>query len=372
MKKDSTAENAARFVVNLWRYRTSNRIRAIVEDTIDILYKETKPLIIKAINESHFILSIPPGCNFKTFKDKLDYFSDALGYDVYVEKKGCSIHMKVLTEPIQTMYPFDFDYENAKGFLPFPVGYSAKGLLIRDLARFPFMLVGGVPDAGKSNFIHVILTSLLVSRANCYITVFDFKKTEYSMYMRDHGLLVTDESKANEVLYKMNEELDRRNQWLSEIGEVKIHGLEGQPPFLFFAVDELTELQNKDSQLLLNRVLRLGRNSGFTGVLGTQKPSAKTFRDGTFTETRSLCDARMCFRVKSGEDSKMILNNANGVNIPAIRGRGIFQWDDEIEVQTLFMDPKKIMSLVPNKRERVIIFDSNENDQPQKMLRPRQ
>lgn len=370
----------------------SNKIPAAIEDVINILWdkKDLKPLIIKKeFNKEKdkwiFTIHLPPGITYREFHNAQEYFQDASKRPILIQNKSGVAVMQILNEPLKkgTEYTFTFNPEDyPKMYLPIVLGYSVTGLVVKDMGEFLYMLIGGIPKGGKSTSIHVILTSLLLSRSSsCYPIVIDFKKAEYAPYMKNNkrGLLVTDEIESYEVLQMLNSEVDKRNKLLSSKGKVKIHNLHPdiRPPFIVLIIDELTELQNKKSQELLNRLARLGRSPGFCLILATQRPSAKAFRDGTFTETRSLCDARLCFRVKSGEDSKMVLNNTNGANLPAIPGRCIFQWDDELEIQVPFLDPEKDVEQILNSggnvyHEYTNIFNQQHQEPSRKMLPARQ
>lgn len=390
---------------NLWRRRDnvylptlkgqkliikSNKIPATVEDVINILWQNEnlKPLIHKKeFNKEkgkwNFVIHLPPGISFREFSNSEEYFKDATRRPTLIENKGGVPVLQILNEPLKhgKDYKFTFNPQDyPKMYLPIVLGYSVNGLLVKDFGEFLYLLIGGIPKGGKSTLIHVILTSLLLSRNdNCFIVVIDFKKAEYAPYMQKRGLLVTDELATHNVLQQLNNELDKRNTFLASRNKVKIHNLHSnqRPPFIVVVVDELTELQNKKSQELLNRLARLGRSPGFCLILATQRPSAKAFRDGTFTETRALCDARLCFRVKSGRDSEMILNNPKGFTIPAIPGRGIFQWDSELEIQVPFIDPEKDVEQILQDGgvfpiERTNIFHQSNQEPPSKMLNARQ
>lgn len=403
MKKNSNEDfrELTQTIHNLWRRRgdlyigskriiKSNKVPAAIEDVINIVWntKELKPLITKREfnkdkNKWIFIIHLPAGITYREFFNAKEYFQDATKCPILIQNKSGVAIIQVLNEPLKkgTEYKFEFNPEDySKMYLPIILGYSVTGLVVKDLGEFLYMLIGGIPKGGKSTAIHVIITSLLLARSNtCFPVVIDFKKAEYAPYIKEYGLLITDEYEAYNILELLNKEIDKRNILLSNQGKVKIHNLSSnqRPPFIVLIIDELTELQNKNSQELLNRIARLGRAPGFCLILATQRPSAKAFKDGSFTETRSLCDARLCFRVKSGRDSEMILNNTNGAYLPSIPGRGIFQWDDELEIQVPFLDPEKDVKTIlekgdVRKNEHTNIFNQQNTEPSQKMLPPRQ
>lgn len=350
--------------------QNKNRIPNIVQDTMANLWRnnELKPLIVKTFrnagnNHFTFIIHLPFGVvSFEDFAEKENYFRDATGCEIIISRRNNSFILEAFAEKIGTFYPYSFyaaDYPNMR--LPIPVGYSAKGLVVRDLAEMYSLLIGGIPRSGKSNMLHVIIASL-IQNENCIIVGLDYKESEYAIYLQDFGLLATNTQESLILLSKLNQELDRRKK-LVRGKYVKIHDMPAnqRPPFIVVFADEVTEIQDKNVQYMLNTLPRIGAAFGFITIVATQKPSAKTFRSGNFTELRSLMDGRMCFNVRSAEDSKMILNNTSGVRLPSVKGRCIFQWDAEIEVQTMYLNPKDIKKGVAN-----IV-----PQQPQTLLPPR-
>lgn len=357
-----------------------NKIPNIVKYVIDNLWSdyELKPLIVKVERNKEntefvFVIHLPPGViSYRDFKEKETYFKDAINGEVIINRRGNSFTLEVFSKRLESNYPYRFNYgEYGDMLLPIPIGYSTKELIVKDLARMYSILIGGIPRSGKSNMIHNIITSLLLARNDsCIVVGIDYKESEYAMYLNKYGILATNDDEAMFVLQKLNHELDRRKK-LIRGKYVKIHDMPTtiRPPFIIVFADEVTEIQNKDIQYLLNRIPRLGGGFGFITIIATQKPSSKTFRSGNFTELRSLMDARICFNVRSGDDSQMILNNTRGLDLPKIQGRCIFQWDVEAEVQTMYVKLEKINNLleeggVYGRREVVL-------EQPKKMLPPR-
>jgi len=194
------------------------------------------------------------------------------------------------------------------------------------------------------------------------------------MYLNNRGILATNDNEARILLSKLNDELDKRKK-LIRGKYVKIHDMpeKKRPPFIILFADEVTEIQDKNIQYMLNRIPRLGGGFGFITIIATQKPSSKTFRSGCFTELRSLMDCRICFNVRSKDDSIMILNNSQGVTLPNIRGRCIFQYgyDDNMEIQTMYIKPERIKKLLSNNGGDNYFSQDQEDKQPTNMLLPR-
>ena len=61
--------------------------------------------------------------------------------------------------------------------------------------------------------------------------------------------------------------------------------------------------------------------------------------------------ATMAFKTRSETNSHILLGDKNGAaaNLPPIKGRAIFQWQDEIEVQAPFIEPAAAAALLREK-----------------------
>ncbi|WP_028308760.1 FtsK/SpoIIIE domain-containing protein [Desulfitibacter alkalitolerans] len=365
-KDDNALKETIELVQSLWLHRPGNEVHAAVQETINALYRDLKPLIIKKIktdNQWTFLIRLPPGRAFSEFKGKHEYFQDAAGGAVQIEKEGKVIKMQISTEELRPNYPYSWQHEDySKMFLPVPFGHSAAGLIVRDLAEAPNLIVAGHPGAGKSNFLHVLAVSLLLSRM-VYLAIIDLKKLEFS-YLKGHSLVVTDLEKGRALLMSINKEIDKRLGILEAAGVVKIQEYEENMPFIVLIIDELAEMQDEDCQEALNRIVRLGRAAGVCVVPATQRPSSTMYKK--FGDSKAMFAATMCFHVRDELNSRIVLDNGKGALIPNIPGRAVYQWEREIEVQSMYLPIKKARKLINNVRQ----VEWNV-DQSQKRLPPR-
>ena len=374
MAKENAVEEVVGQLKSIWLHRKGNEVRAAVQDVIDAIWRDMKPLIVKKIkitDEAYkFIISLPPGIGYKDFESKKQLFADALGGAVQVEKRGKVIIMQASTTEIRTNYPYAFNPALFKGYLPVHFGFSSIGEVVKDLAEMPNLISAGHPGAGKSNFLHGLIMGLLLNKETpTQIVVFDFKRLEYS-YLRDHVLLVTQEEEAIKVFTAINKHLDERLTILESKSCVKIQEYldqGGLMPFLVIVIDELAEMHDEESQTALNRILRLGRAAGICVVCATQRPSSTMMK--AFGDSKAMFSGTQCFHVRDGINSRMLLDNESASLIPSIPGRGIFQWDVEMETQTMYLPVKKARELLRgiDKIEVMIRVD----DKSQKVLSPR-
>lgn len=353
MKEQSPLEEVRDGLKYVWVHRKGMEAYAGIYDAIQALYTGSlKPLIVRKFKKDsawEFHINLPAGLPYSEFKRKEQIFADAVGGTVQIEKSGKLITMTVSTNEIRREYTYSFNPADHKGYLPVHFGHSAIGEIVRDLSQMPNLLIAGHPGAGKSNFIHGTIMGLLQNeKYPTQVVVFDFKRLDYS-YLKDHVLLVTEIEFARTVFQALNRELNKRLDILEKAGCVKIQDYLDQGnsmPFLAVFVDELAEMQDEECQISLNRILRLGRAPGLDVICSTQRPSSTMFK--AFGDSKAMFSGTMCFKVRDEVNSRMLLDNDRAALIPAIPGRAIYQWDTELEVQTMNLPIKKARKLLAN------------------------
>ena len=345
-------QEAVESAKSLWRHRKGMEIPAAIQDTIDALFADRKPLLVNISRDEGWLLTfaLPPGRSYAEFKKLEPYFADASGCAVQIYKERKAVRVKVMTEDLGTSYPYKWDYAPYKEMaLPFPVGYSPLGLLVRDFAEIVNLLVTGHPGSGKSAWLHMLITSLLLSR-NVYVCIIDRKKLEYQ-YLKDHALVVTSNKEATALLKALTREMDRRlkvlagyNNFYTKLQEIP--GYEATMPFVVLVIDEMAELEGYEAQELLNRYVRLGRSPGMLCVGATQRPSATMFESTSWSDSKAMFPGTLCFHVRDEINSRICLGNDRAAHIPNVPGRGIFQFDVELEVQGMYLPPSQAIKLL--------------------------
>jgi S-DNA-T family DNA segregation ATPase FtsK/SpoIIIE len=347
----------------------ADKIRAAIHDVIQAHYKnyDLKPLILKWEKSKDkkqytFVINLPPYLSYKEFLQKEVYFAEQTGGAVFMERKGKTVTMKILTEELRPIYHFSLDPEkdNYSSYdLPLILGQSAAGLVVVDLAEMPHLLIAGNTGNGKSNFIHCLLANLLLLR-DVRPVIIDLKRVEFS-YLKKMGLaMVAAEPKdALKVLLAINKEMDRRLKLLEDAGVQKVQDYPQEMAFILLVIDELNELQDKESQKALNRLLRLGRSTGICICCATQRPSATLCQN--FSDSKALFGGTVCFRVRDSVNSQIVLDNDKAAYLPDIKGRAIFQGKKEIEIQTFYLPVKKAKKLLKEIDLKEGVFDFGES-----------
>ena len=384
----SKAENnalgeALAMIKGLWLHRKGNEAPAAVQDTIEALWskEKLKPLIVEKTRQESgwfFVMHLPPGVSYREFKQKENYFQDATGGAIHISKRGKAVYMEVMTDELQTLYPFkEWDPDKHKEmYLPLPIGISPSGPITLDLVKLPHIFTAGETNYGKSNLLHVFANALLLNRS-VYLVMLDFKLAEFG-YLDDYALLVNDIPTARIVLQVLNRELDKR---LRQLKAAKVRKIQkylekgGEMPFIVLMIDELAEMQDKECQGYVERLARLGRAIGINIIAATQRPSSTLY--DKFGDIKALFPCRICFMVADIVNSNMILDSDRAALLPATEGRAIYKWGiDMREVQTYLIDPdEEAPALLAEKFkecERVVsvINDIKQIEQP-KRLPPR-
>jgi hypothetical protein len=304
-----------------------------------------------------FVINLPAGLTFEKFKSLEQTFADALGEDgtCQIEQKGRAIHMTVSNVDHKRMYDYEFDPEPylKKGMLlPFPIGYSIKGLIVKDLSQILTCLLVGMMGSGKSNIEHVMIYALLsmnkIAQPPYVIpVVLDPKLGEFS-YFEQYGALWGQRIEHIEKLLKwVNDENDRRAPIINKTGSrnfVEFLQSGNKLPFIVVFCDEIGELsQSKEAVRLFNRLLHQGRSQGIITVGAIQRPSAVSLGStNIFSEIKAMCDCNIVYRVRDVVNSQMVLDNPKAAFLPKKSpGRCIFSWDEEIECQSMYF-PSKI------------------------------
>lgn len=224
--------------------------------------------------------------------------------------------------------------------LPLFLGKDAAGTaLVLDLASMPHMLIAGTTGSGKSVCLNAIILSLLMTKRPDHVKMIliDPKMVEMSQYKEVPHLmcpLVTDMAKAEKILEWAVTQMDERYEWLSEARVRNIAGYNAlgadelferlKPateaekamiptfmPYIVIVIDELADLMMTAAKEVEHHLSRLAQKSRAVGVhiiVATQRPEVKVVTG----LIKSNLPARVCFRVASRMDSRIVLDQNGG------------------------------------------------------------
>jgi S-DNA-T family DNA segregation ATPase FtsK/SpoIIIE len=253
------------------------------------------------------------------------------------------------------------------GELVFAVGMGRLGPMWADLALLPHLLIGGLTGAGKSVFVRQLVTQLVLANPPERLRVgfIDLKGgMELNLFARlPHRLrpVLREWQECASLLEYLNGELDARQAAFDGAGVVSLAEWNQRHsgaalPYLLLVVDEMAELTavesadrtekaTRQAQLgLLVRLCRLGRAAGIHVVCATQRPDA----DAVPGQLKANLPATMAFRVRDPVNSRVLLGDGNpqAASLPVIPGRGIWQSDVQVELQTPWLDRGEAAALL--------------------------
>ena len=261
---------------------------------------------------------------------------------------------------LRTMLESDA-FRNSDAALPLIMGEDIGGApFVTDLAKMPHLLVAGTTGSGKSVGVNAMILSLMykLPPEQCRFIMIDPKMLELSVYDESPHLLapvVTEPKKAVVALkwtvremedrYRKMSELKVRNmagfnEKLAEIrasGEIPTKTVmtgynkeTGEPeyettelafepmPYIVVIIDEMADLMmvaGKEVEGSVQRLAQMARAAGIHVIMATQRPSTDVIT-GTI---KANFPARVCFRVGSKIDSRVIIGDQGG---EALLGNG--------------------------------------------------
>ncbi|MEW5805421.1 MAG: DNA translocase FtsK [Patescibacteria group bacterium] len=246
--------------------------------------------------------------------------------------------------------------------LLFPLGRDVMGApVLTDVSKLPHLLIAGATGAGKSIFIHSILTSLVYRNPpdSLRFILIDPKRVELSAYEDIPYLLcpvITQGKKAILALKWAITEMERRYDLLLEekardilsynqkIGKNKEKAL----PYILIFIDELADLMSvygKELEAIIIRLSQMARATGIHLIVSTQRPSVEVITG----LIKANITARIAFQVASQVDSRTILDAAGAEKL---LGRG-----DLLFISAETSKPKRIQASYISEKEVERVVD---------------
>ncbi len=227
----------------------------------------------------------------------------------------------------------------SKMALPMFLGKDASGEpLIADLATMPHLLIAGTTGSGKSVCMNTVIMSFLYTKkpSELKLVLVDPKMVEMSQFKDIPHLMcpvVTEMSKAAAILEWAVNKMEERYALLAEAGcrdiaaynamswdelkeafqcesEEEAARIPRKLPYMVFIIDELADLMmtNKEVEQAIVRIAQKARAVGMHLILATQRPQANVVTG----LIKSNLPARICFKVASGMDSRIVLDQKGG------------------------------------------------------------
>ncbi len=257
--------------------------------------------------------------------------------------------------------------------LPLFLGKDASGAcLVTDLTKMPHVLIAGTTGSGKSVCINSIIVSLMMTKRpdEVKMILVDPKMVEMSQFKDVPHLMcpiVTDPARAEKILEWAVTKMDERYEILAEarvraiaeynnLGKDELYrrlqpasdeeraAINIQLPYIVIVIDELADLMMTSAKEVEHHLSRLAQKSRAVGIhiiVATQRPEAKVVTG----LIKSNLPSRICFRVASRMDSRIVLDQNGGevlmgqgdmLFLPPgshklLRAQGTFLEDNEVQ-----------------------------------------
>jgi S-DNA-T family DNA segregation ATPase FtsK/SpoIIIE len=224
--------------------------------------------------------------------------------------------------------------------LPLLLGKDAGGTpLVGDLTTMPHLLIAGTTGSGKSVCLNAIILSVLMTQRpdRVKLILIDPKMVELNQFKDVPHLMcpiVTDMIQGEKILEWAVTKMDERYELLAEARVRNIRGYNElgaeelydrlKPaseeeksripvflPYIVILMDELADLMMTSAKEVEHHLSRLAQKSRAVGVhiiVATQRPEVKVVTG----LIKSNLPCRICFRVASRMDSRIVLDQNGG------------------------------------------------------------
>ena len=266
--------------------------------------------------------------------------------------------------------------------LPLYLGKDAGGAaLVGDLTKMPHLLIAGTTGSGKSVCLNSIILSLLMTKRPDHVKMIlvDPKLVELNQFKAVPHLMcpiVTDMARAEKILEWAVTKMDERYELLSEtgvknisaynaLGEEEIYRrlapasedekerINVHVPYVVIIIDELADLMMTSAKEVEHHLSRLAQKSRAVGIhiiVATQRPEAKVVTG----LIKSNLPSRICFRVASRMDSRIVLDQ-NGGEVLLGQGDMLFLPPGShklMRAQGTYLDDKEIHAVLDDLSSR--------------------
>lgn len=245
------------------------------------------------------------------------------------------LKIKIYNKPMPIKNPY-FEIELHKNGWKVPIGSTRTETLFHDFDKIYNMLVGGAVGGGKSSFLDMMISHLLITQPeNVRLTLIDLKGGVEFNRFKDCKQVVgyaEEAIEAREALQKVVEEMKKTLALLKEKNARNVIEA-GINERHFIIIDEIGELASskevdkdtkkikEECEYLLSNIARLGRAQGIRCIVATQHPTA----DVVPIQVKRNCDSRLCYRVDGTSASMVVLDSPGAESLPVIRGRAIYK-----------------------------------------------
>lgn len=320
----------------------------------------TIPWRVKSVkrreNGVRLILKFPYGRSLKDVTQKADAINTAFGVDVAFTQDRGDLILDVPTSPIPSYISFsDRLLQLTRGGWKTVIGMGPMDWVLHDFDDTPHLLVGGLTRGGKTVFLKTLITCLRLSHKDNEIEWIGVdmkpKSLEFSQFTGLWSALVSTPKELLDVLGELEKDMATRASILKKAGCTNVQEYQQVTGEVFkrrfLVIDEYGKAFGTDFDKEINnelmQVTALGAGLGVHVILCTQRPDAQIVTG----KIKANLGATICFRVRDEVQSRVILGHQGAEQLPHIRGRAIYQDDDEYTVQVPIVSKRRFERLMP-------------------------
>ncbi len=263
------------------------------------------------------------------------------------------------------------EFQNFKGNIPIPLGISESGeIIIRDFSSIPHILISGYTGSGKTAFVKTLLSVITTNKLpdDVKLAIYDTKMIDYKPFDGLNHLLfpiVSDIEKTARILEYLELEAKNRLEMISQAGcrdykaYNEVNSKEKRLPEIIFVLDDFGSLYL--DKYLTNVLLNILRNGRITGIHVIIVTSISAFSKSLYKEVLSLIPCRICFRVSSRAESRIMLEQS-GAEYLCVPGEMIYKFqNDYYKCQSAYASHENIKSSMFTQRlnsNRMLLLQS--------------
>lgn len=293
-------------------------------------------------------LLLPVGLTSRDVQKRAQAIAEALDAAVEVKYKDGKTILNISNLKLKSYYDYVPEiYDNP---LTIPIGYSRKQFETFTFSDgFAHLLQGGATGWGKSSFLRMVITYLILA-GKVKLHLVDLKPhgVEFSMFRNCRNVenLATTPEETMRVLTKLENIVHERFAVFDQSGvvDIKTYNKWSETPldYHIFIIDEYSNLMEYPAiQAKVDNLLKMCRATGVHGIICTQRPSADVL-PGLI---KAHLSATLAFHVRNQTNSMILLDRAGAEKLEC-EGRGILQAKYEVEVQVPYLSAERARELI--------------------------
>jgi hypothetical protein len=268
------------------------------------------------------------------------------------------LRIKVYNESLTSDLEWE-DNMKGKGW-KVPVGKSRSKFIHHDFEERSHMIVAGSTGYGKSVYLKMLITSLIMQQSdNVSFSLIDLKGgTAFSRFKNAKQVINTgnDPEEAGKVLKRVQKDMNHKLKEIVSKGFEDVKEAREKARH-FVVIDEAADIAKDDDCMnIVTDIARRGRAAGYRLIYATQYPTNETLP----SQVRQNIGARVCFVLETNRASLSVLDESGAEDLPEIPGRAIYKRVKKEIVQT----PQMTNAVIKEKITPHIVMKARDEGAP--------